>query len=367
MTGQQTVDLVEVPRVLAALDRLYSEVRKATSFAELDDIADKAAGLQRRYRSVKNVSDRAGEIWTEAETRLGVELNQLPVAKGTRGTLAGRKKGSTGRKKGASKEQLSGGAILEPPDKSDVPTLTDLKIARKRAARAKRLAAMSEEERERLAAKLKAEEKAVTPDAILSKQRQEQKQEKKHELATAAFSADGPFDVAVIDPPWAMEKIDRDVRPNQAAFDYPTMSEDEIEKLLRDDLLPRLKSDVHGFMWTTQRWLPAALRLMEKLGFRYVFLMVWHKPGGFQPIDLPQYNAEFVVYGRRGSPLFVDTKDFKVCFNAPRHEHSRKPAEFYATIARVTGGSRIDVFAREQHEGFAQFGNQIEHFKEAAQ
>jgi MT-A70. len=34
--------------------------------------------------------------------------------------------------------------------------------------------------------------------------------------------------VIVIDPPWPMKKIERDVAPNQVEFDYPTMSEEEL-------------------------------------------------------------------------------------------------------------------------------------------
>jgi hypothetical protein len=33
------------------------------------------------------------------------------------------------------------------------------------------------------------------------------------------------YGTIVIDPPWDMEKIERQVRPNQHGFDYPTMSE----------------------------------------------------------------------------------------------------------------------------------------------
>jgi hypothetical protein len=89
-----------------------------------------------------------------------------------------------------------------------------------------------------------------------------------------------------------MSKIDRDVRPNQDAFDYPTMSEDDIQALWDKEIAGRLEDDCHLFMCTTQKFLPVAIKLFETIGFRYVLTMVWHKPGGFQPIGLPQYNCE---------------------------------------------------------------------------
>lgn len=167
------------------------------------------------------------------------------------------------------------------------------------------------------------------------------------------------YGTIVIDPPWEMEKIERRVRPNQVAFDYPTMTEAELEAFPVQGMAA---DDCHLFCWTTQKWLPASLRLIERWGFKYVLLMTWHKPGGFQPHGLPQYNSEFIVYARRGSAKFRDTQSFNTCFQAERREHSRKPDAFYDTVRRVTGDGRIDVFSREKREGFDQYGNEKDKF-----
>lgn len=169
----------------------------------------------------------------------------------------------------------------------------------------------------------------------------------------------GKYGTIVIDPPWPIGQIDRVERPNQVGPDYPVMTVVDIEAL---NIIELADEACHLFLWTTQKFLPDALYCLDAWGFAYCLTMVWHKPGGFQPYGLPQYNCEFVVYGRAGGPKFVDTKDFPVCFEAPRREHSRKPDEFYQTIARVTDGARLEMFAREAHEGFEAWGNEPEHF-----
>ena len=179
----------------------------------------------------------------------------------------------------------------------------------------------------------------------------------------------GGYKTIVIDPPWPCHLGNQSetglLATPRVGARYNLMGEREIKRLNINLLAAE---DAHLFCWTTQRFLPLAIECLPWWGFKYHFVMVWHKPGGPKLVGYPKYNCEFVVYGHRG-PLvhgkshhfgFHTTKGFWACFNAAQGRHSEKPAEFYDLLRRVTPGPRIDLFARRRHEGFDAWGNEAE-------
>ncbi len=348
-------NLTKTERSLPSVERASEWIQKCRDTRELDNIRSVAQAVALRTRGTL-LECEARTIINEADRRkAALEAEER----------AGRPKvneqGRTGYRLGnpLPKSQLVAESKRAPLARVPEPTwrrLHDMSIkamAAVSSASARAFAAMPEPQQKQTIAKIG--ELRNVALAIRAVKLEGQRASLESVAAREVKAAAGVYDVIVIDPPWAMEKTERDLYPNQTAFDYPTMTEAELAAMR----VP-CADDCHVWVWTTHKFLPMALRLLEAWDLKYVCTFVWHKPGGFQQFGLPQYNCEFALYARRGTPSFIDTKAFFTCFEAPRGKHSEKPEAFYETVRRVTAGRRLDMFNRRSIDGFDGWGNESE-------
>ena len=79
--------------------------------------------------------------------------------------------------------------------------------------------------------------------------------------------------------------------------------------------------------------------------------------------NMGHYNSvrhEFLLIGVRGSCQPDENQLFDSVQSIERTEHSAKPEEFRNIIQTLYPyGTRIELFARQEHEGWDYFGNQI--------
>lgn len=160
----------------------------------------------------------------------------------------------------------------------------------------------------------------------------------------------------VIDPPWPMNKIDREERPNQRVqLDYPTLTIDEMKQIPIPELAN--SSGCHIFLWVTHRFLPQGLSLFDEWGVKYQCVLTWVKPTGMTPFSW-MYNTEHVLFGRIGHLQLLEN-GIKLSFHATIQRHSEKPVIFYDVVRKVSPPLRLNLFARKERQGFEAWGNEV--------
>jgi len=162
----------------------------------------------------------------------------------------------------------------------------------------------------------------------------------------------GKYRTLIIDPPWPIEKLMLQKMPGQDAMPYATMTLEEIRALPVADLVH--PDGCHLYLWTTHKHLPAALGIMSAWGFKYLCVLTWIKNQGFTPFSF-MFSTEHVLFGHVGHVPFLKI-GARLDFAEARREHSRKPEIFYNLARTVSPGPRLDMFAREGHEGFETWG-----------
>ena len=160
----------------------------------------------------------------------------------------------------------------------------------------------------------------------------------------------GGFATILVDPPWPLQSGEKH---------YPTMRLARIKALPVGQLAAR---DAHLWLWTTNALLPKAYEVAEAWGFTVRSPLTWVKfrlgLGGRYQLRNATEQLLFCTRGR--APL--GSRSQPTWFNAPVQEHSRKPAEQFAIIERVSPGPYLELFARrrpESNQSWAVWGDQV--------
>ena len=162
----------------------------------------------------------------------------------------------------------------------------------------------------------------------------------------------GPFQVVVADPPWQYD--------TGSSLPYPTMPIEEIKAMPVRELADE---NATLWLWTTNTHLPVAFDVVAAWGFEYKTILTWVKDR-MGTGEWLRGQTEHCLLGARGKPVFLHGSD-GTALEAARREHSRKPEEFYALVERICPGSRVELFARQQREGWRVYGDQVRLFGDA--
>jgi len=172
------------------------------------------------------------------------------------------------------------------------------------------------------------------------------------------------YTVIVADPPWDFENYSDAGTLKGADPHYSVMQLAQIKALRVGDLA---RGDCLLLLWTTG-WAMAtgqAQEVAHAWGFNPISEMVWLKRTASGKARMGTGYRVRTMH----EPILVCTvgkpqhRPFPSSFDGIAREHSRKPEEFYAIVQRHTPGAfRCDLFARESHDGFDAWGDEVSKF-----
>ena len=163
------------------------------------------------------------------------------------------------------------------------------------------------------------------------------------------------------DPPWPERGAGKIKRG--ADRHYPLMPVEEIIALA-DFVKARTAESAHLYLWVTNNYLPAGLRVMAAWGFRYVTTVTWLK----YHMGLGQYfrgMTEHCLFGVPGKCEYRRLDSGKRAqgvtgFMAGTGRHSAKPEDMRQMIEAVSWPPRLELFARKRYPCWDAWGNEVE-------
>lgn len=189
--------------------------------------------------------------------------------------------------------------------------------------------------------------------------------EEKVPLETEGGGSPKKYKTVVIDPPWQLnEGTDIGLQGGRlTSIPYSVMTDDDI---LTFDIDAFAADRCILFMWATagktKRGIPIlelAFKILREWGFTYRTMIYWKKPSDNPAIFIPfRRSLEPILFATRGISQVPPYGKYSDIFESQKRKHSEKPARFYQLLRAWTPEPRIDIFARNAHEGFDGWGDE---------
>ena len=177
------------------------------------------------------------------------------------------------------------------------------------------------------------------------------------------YNTDKKYNIIYADPPWSYK--DKALSGSRGACcKYPVMESADIHnfpvKNITDD-------DCVLFMWVTMPKLNEVFELIKAWGFEYkTCAFTWvkkNKKSNSWFMGMGRWtraNTEICLLATKGNPKRINAGVHSV-IDTPIEEHSKKPNEVRERIVKLMGNvPRIELFSRQQVEGWDCFGNEID-------
>ncbi len=174
---------------------------------------------------------------------------------------------------------------------------------------------------------------------------------------------DKKYQIIYADPPW--EYRDRALAGNRGACcKYQTQDSDWLKNL---PVMGITDKNCVLFLWVTMPKLNECFDLIQSWGFEYkTCAFTWVKRN--RKADTwfwgmgrwTRANAELCLLAKKGKPKRIDAGVHSIV-DTHLQEHSRKPDEVRNRIVELVGDlPRIELFARQETEGWDVLGNEID-------
>ena len=168
------------------------------------------------------------------------------------------------------------------------------------------------------------------------------------------------YKTVVIDPPWDLGNTMDLVIPHgpYPSLPYNSMNITEIKQFPINDFI----DEGLLFMWVIDSTIREGYDILDEWGFKYHKTITWDKGSGAAIWSPIMGRTEHCLFAYRGNFRELTNNQMgvmqSIITTAGVRKHSQKPTRFYQLLRAWTPKPRIDIFARNAHEGFDGWGDE---------